>query len=90
MKDQKRGIHELYAENPEAADEIVWGRKVDPVTRRGFLTKGGMKMRPYHIGTIDFVNRNNVGVFRYCHENFTDGLYLVCLIRISTRLFTHL
>ncbi len=42
MSDKQRGIHELYAVDPEAADEIVWGRKTDPVTRRGFLTKGGL------------------------------------------------
>lgn len=42
MSDKKRGIHELYNSDPVAADEIVWGRKADPVTRRGFLTKGGL------------------------------------------------
>lgn len=42
MKDKKRGIHELYAKDPVAADDIVWGRRVDPITRRGFLTKGGV------------------------------------------------
>ncbi|WP_372614025.1 hypothetical protein [Halomonas sp.] len=30
-----RGIHELYAEDPEAADRKLWDREVDPVTRRG-------------------------------------------------------
>jgi DMSO/TMAO reductase YedYZ molybdopterin-dependent catalytic subunit len=38
----RRGIHELYAEDPVAADDIVWGRQTDPLTRRGFLTKGGL------------------------------------------------
>ena len=42
MSDKQRGIHELYANDPEAADELVWGRKTDPVTRRGFLTRGGL------------------------------------------------
>ena len=42
MKDNKRGIHELYTEDPVAADELAWGRKSDPVTRRGFLTGGGL------------------------------------------------
>ena len=42
MSTKKRGIHELYADNPVAADELVWGRKTDPITRRGFLTKGGL------------------------------------------------
>lgn len=39
---KKKGLHELYAENPEKADEIVWGRKSDPVTRRGFLNGTGL------------------------------------------------
>jgi len=42
LTDKKRGIHELYAEDPAVADDLVWGRKVDPITRRGFLTKGSL------------------------------------------------
>lgn len=42
MSDKQRGIHELYGEDPVKADEVVFGRKSDPVTRRGFLTKGGL------------------------------------------------
>ena len=42
MSDKKLGIHELYRQDPVAADELVWGRKSDPITRRGFLTKGGL------------------------------------------------
>ena len=42
MADKKRGIHELYDRDPVAADEIVWGRKTDPLTRRGFLQKSGL------------------------------------------------
>ena len=38
MTTKKRGIHELYAADPIAADEQLWGRKSDPITRRGFLT----------------------------------------------------
>ena len=42
MSDKKRGIHALYAEDPIAADERLWGRQADPITRRGFLTKGSL------------------------------------------------
>jgi DMSO/TMAO reductase YedYZ molybdopterin-dependent catalytic subunit len=42
VSDKKRGIHELYKTDPIAADEMIWGRKADPVSRRGFLTKGGL------------------------------------------------
>ncbi|KEA64776.1 putative molybdenum containing oxidoreductase [Marinobacterium lacunae] len=38
----KRGLHELYGENPEKADRIVWGREVDTESRRGFLKKSGL------------------------------------------------
>ena len=38
----ERGIHELYAENPEKADWLIWGRKTEPVTRRGFLKNSGL------------------------------------------------
>ena len=42
MEDKKRGIHELYRDYPVTADEKLWGRKPDPMTRRGFLTKGSL------------------------------------------------
>lgn len=37
-----RGLHELYAEDPEAADRLVWNREVDPVSRRGFLKRSSL------------------------------------------------
>jgi DMSO/TMAO reductase YedYZ molybdopterin-dependent catalytic subunit len=41
MSRKKVGIHALYARNPEKADRQVWGRKSDPLTRRGFLEGSG-------------------------------------------------
>jgi DMSO/TMAO reductase YedYZ molybdopterin-dependent catalytic subunit len=38
----KRGIHGLYAEDPLNADHLLWGRAVDPVSRRGFLRGSGL------------------------------------------------
>lgn len=38
----KKGLHELYAKNPEMADELLWGRKIDRVSRRGFLRGSGL------------------------------------------------
>jgi DMSO/TMAO reductase YedYZ molybdopterin-dependent catalytic subunit len=40
--EKKVGIHELYAEDAGEADRILWGRQVDPVTRRGFLRGSGL------------------------------------------------
>jgi DMSO/TMAO reductase YedYZ molybdopterin-dependent catalytic subunit len=50
VSDKQRGIHELYNADPTAADELVWGRKTDPVTRRGFLTKGGLAAMSAAVG----------------------------------------
>lgn len=37
-----KGLHELYAADPLAADKMVWGRETDPMTRRGFLKKSAL------------------------------------------------
>jgi DMSO/TMAO reductase YedYZ molybdopterin-dependent catalytic subunit len=42
VTEKKRGIHELYQADPLAADEAVWGRQSNPITRRGFLTKSSL------------------------------------------------
>jgi DMSO/TMAO reductase YedYZ molybdopterin-dependent catalytic subunit len=47
---KKRGIHELYAEDPVRADELAWGRRVNPMTRRGFLAKGGLTAMAAAVG----------------------------------------
>ena len=39
---KEKGLHELYAEDPERADDLVWGRKVSAVTRRGFIKGSGL------------------------------------------------
>lgn len=36
------GIHELYADDPERADALLWERRVDPSSRRGFLRGSGL------------------------------------------------
>ena len=38
MPNRERAINELYKIDPVEADEVVWGRKSHPITRRGFLT----------------------------------------------------
>lgn len=38
METEKRGVRELYANNPRRADWLVFGRRTDPLTRRGFLS----------------------------------------------------
>ncbi|PRY73429.1 sulfite oxidase [Halomonas ventosae] len=53
-----RGIHELYAEDPDAADRKLWGREVDPVTRRGFLKRSSLLAMAAAVGgSIPFADR---------------------------------
>lgn len=54
-----RGLHALYAENPEQADRLVWGREVDPQSRRGFLKKSGLAAMTAALGAaaIPFADR---------------------------------
>ena len=47
----ERGIHELYLDDPIKADRELFGREADPVTRRGFLKKGGLLTMMGILGT---------------------------------------
>ena len=50
-----RGIHSLYADDPEGADRMLWGREADPVSRRGFLRGSGLAAMSAALGaTIPF------------------------------------
>jgi len=42
VSDKQHGIHSLYDANPLAADDLVWGRRSDPLTRRGFLERSSL------------------------------------------------
>jgi len=50
VSETERGIHELYASNPDEADELVWGRRCNPVTRRGFLKNSGLTAMTAAVG----------------------------------------
>ena len=50
MTTRKRGIHELYDADPVQADELVWERAVDPVSRRGFLKGSGLAAMSAAVG----------------------------------------
>lgn len=39
---RRKGLHELYAQDPIEADRLLWNRVSDPVTRRGFLRGSGL------------------------------------------------
>ncbi|SEG86071.1 sulfite oxidase [Marinobacterium lutimaris] len=81
---EARGLHALYAENPEKADRLVWGRVVDPESRRGFLKKSGLAAMGAAIGAaaIPFADKMPGGLIPVAladnHEPFMlegkDGL----------------
>ena len=57
-KDKQMGIHKLYAQDPEAADKLLWDREVDPITRRGFLKKSSLFAMVGVVGaTIPFADK---------------------------------
>ena len=63
MTNEKRGIHELYQADPIRADELVFGRKSDPVSRRGFLTRSGLIAMSTAIGaSIPFADLMPAGL----------------------------
>ncbi|MGP0565453.1 MULTISPECIES: sulfite oxidase [unclassified Nitrospina] len=47
---KERGLFELYRDDPEKADWELWGREVDPVSRRGFLKDTGLAFMALTIG----------------------------------------
>lgn len=60
MKDQdkKIGIHKLYEKDPEAADNLLWDREVEPASRRGFLKKSSLLAMAGVVGaTIPFADK---------------------------------
>ena len=57
------GLHRLYAEDPQRADELVWGRRADPVSRRGFLGRLGLVSMSAAVGgEIVFADRMPSGL----------------------------
>ncbi len=62
-KKPSRGLHELYAEDPIKADELVWDRETDADSRRGFLKRGGLLAMATAIGaSIPFANNMPAGL----------------------------
>ena len=49
------GLHKLYADDPRAADRLVWGREAHPVSRRGFLRGTGLVAMSRRLGQRDSV-----------------------------------
>ncbi|SHE88773.1 Mo-co oxidoreductase dimerisation domain-containing protein [Modicisalibacter ilicicola DSM 19980] len=60
---ETRGIHELYAEDPVAADKRLWDREADPLTRRGFLKRSSLLAMGAALGaSIPFADKMPAGL----------------------------
>lgn len=58
----ERSIHELYEDDPERADSVVFGRKTD-VSRRGFLGNAGLAAMGAAVGgAIPFADKMPAGL----------------------------
>ena len=73
---KERGLWEFYASDPEKADAEIWGRKPNPVSRRGFLKKTGLATMTLAIGS-------QIPFFRNIFLNFFNDYRLevdVCIL----------
>jgi DMSO/TMAO reductase YedYZ molybdopterin-dependent catalytic subunit len=58
MSKKSVGIHELYSEDPQKADKLLWDREVEPASRRGFLKKSSLLAMTAVVGAnIPFASR---------------------------------
>ncbi len=74
MSEEKRGIHELYAADPGEADERLWGRQSDPLTRRGFIRGSGLAAMSAAVGaTIPFAALMPGGLIPAALAQSTEG-----------------
>lgn len=77
VKDNERGIHEIYAADPVAADELVWDRKADAVTRRGFLKGSGLAAMSAAVGaSIPFAHLMPGGLIPAALAQSTDSFQI--------------
>ena len=74
MAKKERGIHELYGEDPGRADELVFGRATDPLTRRGFLRGSGLAAMSAAVGaSIPFAHLMPGGLIPAALAQSTEG-----------------
>jgi len=62
-KNNEKGIHQLYQENADLADKLIWNREVDAISRRGFLRKSGLLAMSTALGaSIPFADKMPAGL----------------------------
>ena len=73
-KNAKEGLHALYAKDPRNADEQLWGRKPDPLTRRGFLHNAGLAAMSAALGSvIPFADNMPAGMIPAAFAQSNEG-----------------
>jgi DMSO/TMAO reductase YedYZ molybdopterin-dependent catalytic subunit len=73
-KTDERGIHDLYDEDPLAADKKLWGRHSDPITRRGFLHGAGLTAMGAALGmNIPYARNMPAGLIPAALADTTEG-----------------
>ncbi len=64
---QSKGLHQLYADDPIKADELVWNRETDKNSRRGFLKRSGLLAMVTAVGaSIPFSKNMPAGLIPRC------------------------
>ena len=75
MKRRERGIHESFAQNPEKADWEAWGRRADPITRRGFVS--GLAAFSALVGArVPFAHAVPQGLIPASHANAESAFHI--------------
>lgn len=54
----KKTLRQIYSADPVKADALLWGRKSDPLTRRGFLKDAGLAAMTAALGSSIPFHRN--------------------------------
>ena len=73
-KSNERGIHDLYDDDPLDADEKLWGRRPDPITRRGFLHGAGLAAMGAVLGmNIPYARNMPAGMIPAALADTSDG-----------------
>lgn len=75
--ERRLSLHELYAEDAEVADRLLWGRTPNPVTRRGFLRNSGLLAMSTALGmSIPFARFMPAGLIpaAFAAENASEAI----------------
>ena len=76
-KNTEKGIHELYQDDSELADKLLWDREVDSVSRRGFLRKSSLLAMSTALGaSIPFADKMPAGLIPAALAN-TDKAFKI-------------